>query len=403
MTNKDGGVMNFAASATGDGIVVGLQNVSSSSNSEFNNEAGGIVNVTRLASETEGIGVTLFGMLDTSHRAGADFTNEGTVNIAENAEFQLRQRRHGTSDSGRFARFDNREGGVLQIGDVGSTTAAGGLRLVGATYNTETTYGMRFENEGEVNLYGGSYITVTSTAAAPGWTFTNAPTGTITLRDSSSIGADDRYLVFDNDGTFHKTGTGVSVVDSGDDASAAAVNRGTIHVQEGELDFRLSLDNEGTIQGGGTLTTPGLISSNGSIEPGNSVGTLTFNLSDDQGEIDFQAATVFAFELGAPGNNDQIAFTGLRDDGVNVLFNDNTVNIIDIGGLAPGTYTLFTFDQGDAYNGGLTLGSGLEDYAGSGFVYDTNSISLTVIPEPGTGLLWLTGLFVVYLAKRRMA
>lgn len=139
----------------------------------------------------------------------------------------------------------------------------------------------------------------------------------------------------------------------------------------------------------------------GEVAPGNSIGTLTLNLTDSEGEVDFQSATTFTFELAAPGTSDQIAFTGLTADGANILFNGNTVNFSDAGGLAPGFYTLMTFDQGNAYSGSLSIGTGLESYAGSELVYNNDHIVLNVIPEPGTLVLLLGGAGMWLAARRR--
>ncbi|MES2310159.1 MAG: PEP-CTERM sorting domain-containing protein, partial [Verrucomicrobiota bacterium] len=78
------------------------------------------------------------------------------------------------------------------------------------------------------------------------------------------------------------------------------------------------------------------------------------------------------------------------NSGTDVTFNSNIVSFNDLGSIAPGVYTLFTFDQINAYTGTLAIGSGLASYSGSTFVYNPNNIQLVVapIPEPSAwGLL----------------
>ncbi len=68
-----------------------------------------------------------------------------------------------------------------------------------------------------------------------------------------------------------------------------------------------------------------------------------------------------------------------------LVLNGNVVNFTNIGGLAEGNYTLFSFfsDSGttltaSGLSSGLTIGTGLESYSGSHFVYGPDSVSLVV-------------------------
>jgi len=69
------------------------------------------------------------------------------------------------------------------------------------------------------------------------------------------------------------------------------------------------------------------------MAPGASIGTLVIDLASTSGGATFDAGSTFEFELAAPGTSDLLSFTGYTAG--DVLFNDNVVNFLDDGGLAP--------------------------------------------------------------------
>jgi hypothetical protein len=96
------------------------------------------------------------------------------------------------------------------------------------------------------------------------------------------------------------------------------------------------------------------VSVNGTLAPGNSVGTLTIS-----NNLALAAGATLAFELGA--TSDLVAVTGN-------LTLDGTVNITNAGGFGPGTYTLFTY-TGTLTNNGLTIGT----TPNPGYMYHVNT------------------------------
>lgn len=160
----------------------------------------------------------------------------------------------------------------------------------------------------------------------------------------------------------------------------------------------------GATLGGTGLIAPGgnngiSVASGATIAPGEGgLGVLEINLASTTGKSVFQPGAVFAFDLNAPALNDTLAFTGMSAS--DVTFNANVVNFTNLGGLAPGSYTLFTFDAANAYTGTLAVGSGLGAYEGS-FIYNSQSIVLNVVPEPHTGLLVALGLLTVAFTRKR--
>ncbi|GJM33753.1 MAG: hypothetical protein DHS20C18_27540 [Saprospiraceae bacterium] len=92
--------------------------------------------------------------------------------------------------------------------------------------------------------------------------------------------------------------------------------------------------NNGTLMGEGTLTIPtggtAALVNNGTVAPGNSIGTLTIN-----GDFTNEAAGTVEIELtGTSGDNDVLVVSGEANL-------DGTLNVVQIGG---------TIDLGDAYN-----------------------------------------------------
>ena len=139
------------------------------------------------------------------------------------------------------------------------------------------------------------------------------------------------------------------------------------------------------------------------VAPGdNGIESLEINLAGTTASASFLSGSTFSFDLAAPGTSDQLTFTGLSASSSDVIFNGNTVNFTNLGGLAAGLYTLFTFDAANAYTGTLAVGSGLGGLTGN-FIYNANSIQLSVVPEPGTLALVIGGLGLIAFRFRRRA
>ncbi|MDR1281466.1 MAG: prepilin-type N-terminal cleavage/methylation domain-containing protein [Opitutaceae bacterium] len=144
----------------------------------------------------------------------------------------------------------------------------------------------------------------------------------------------------------------------------------------------------------------------------NAGATLAAGTADATGALRFDGSPTTAplltldsgatleLRLGSPGNGDQIALWNFTTG--DLVLSNNTINLIDAGGLAEGTYTLITLFADSGINsvvssgitGGLTLGTGLEAFAASHLEYLGDRINLVVanapsIPETATWL-WIT-------------
>jgi len=108
----------------------------------------------------------------------------------------------------------------------------------------------------------------------------------------------------------------------------------------------------------------------------------------------FSTGSTFNFELAAPGTGDRIDFTGLAtaNAGGSVAFNNNVVNFTGLTGVAPGTYTLFTFDAPGKYTGTLVAGTLPAGISGANFDYVSDPLAITVTLTGGSPYItWANG------------
>src|SRR6185295_15010736 len=97
-----------------------------------------------------------------------------------------------------------------------------------------------------------------------------------------------------------------------------------------------TINSGGALGGSGSTASSVSVLSGGILAPGNSIGTVTTGpLSIDTG--------VLNYEFAAPSSSDLTSVIGAL-----TFANISSLNITDLGGLAVGTYNLFT------YTGSLT-------------------------------------------------
>jgi fibronectin-binding autotransporter adhesin len=152
--------------------------------------------------------------------------------------------------------------------------------------------------------------------------------------------------------------------------------------------FTLGGTNPQTLKGNGTVVGDVVAAGNGSIEPGESVGTLTVD-----GNV--TAAGTLKFEFNGDDDTvDKLVVTGDLDLGGATIFWEN----LGVDDLAVGTYEIATFGGTLIEPADWNTPSGMNvevTETGSGY------ISLVVIPEPSTvTLLWLAGLGLFMCMKR---
>ncbi|CAN5688694.1 hypothetical protein BH09VER1_BH09VER1_03840 [soil metagenome] len=241
--------------------------------------------------------------------------------------------------------------------------------------------------------------------------------GTITMNGDLSVmsvkpaGSDLRFTgQLTGVGALTKTGAGTVLLSNTNTyTGGTSVTAGTLVINGFNNGSAVTVSNAGSVLGGTGTIAPGAshaltvdagaIVSSGTV---GGIGTLTVSLNSTGDSATFSSGAKFAFDLAAPGTNDKVAFASLTASVADVTFNNNVVDFTDLGGLAAGSYTLFTFDQIGAYTGTLAIGTGLGAYVGSNFSYNTNSIVLNVVPEPSAAAMMGLGFTgALYLLRRR--
>jgi autotransporter-associated beta strand protein len=399
-TNSGGGTMVFAAGRT----LTLNDNVSASSSSGAPGTFhfyGNITGAGTFTSLTTAGGSTTFhsGM---TYSAGQLTANTGTI----------------------YLETDSLGSALLASG--GSSHDGGGFVITANGLNITNRYESRgsWSTSGTVNYNLGSDIAGSGTATFSGnveVSDTNVGSLTTTRNLTLVAGAGDRMVfsgtVLHGNGTTQPTANifidgGGTVVLSGNNTYnvATTVNAGTVLLANNTAGSATGVNSvtvNGTLGGTGRIAPEGAngltVNSGGIVAPGDGVlGHLEINLAGTTGTASFLSGSAFVFKLDAPGFSDGLAFTGLTASSGDVVFNNNVVNFEDLGGLAPGLYTLMTFDAADAYTGTLVVGAGLGSYSGE-FIYNADSIQLNVVPEPSTAALLGAAGLLAWSARRRRA
>lgn len=396
------GTMNFGAGKTltvgAGGLTLGVTGAGSG---EFNFYGNVVLGANPITQSSAAVSVYF--------REGSSVSSSATAGILSNSAGNM------------YFETDNINlGGSAQITMFGSLTADAGVFLT--KNNLNISENVRIANTGSgFTRTVGVDIAGSGTATWSGDIDISQNSGSDIARTVKlTAGANDRAvfsgniisssatvftdsLVIEGGGTVVLSGTGNTFT------SPTVVNAGTVLLANNAGTTSATGSNSVTINGtlGGTgRIAPGtsnslVVNSGGVVAPGDGgIESLEINLAGTTGTASFLSGSTFSFDLAAPGSSDLLAFTGLTASSSDVTFNGNTVDFTNLGGLAAGLYTLFTFDQADAYTGTLTVGSGLGSFTGN-FVYNANSIQLNVVPEPGTMALVIGGLGLIALRLRR--
>jgi outer membrane autotransporter protein len=248
------------------------------------------------------------------------------------------------SDATTFGGTISGSGAVkLLSGDVTLTAAsnyAGGTSIAAGSM-------LRLGNGGTTGSIAGNVMNngVLAFNRSNDWSFAGVVSGTGNLRQ---IGAGKTELTGDSSGF-----TGTTSVESG----ILAVN--------GKLGGTLNVLAAGRLQGTGTV---GNTVVNGTIAPGNSIGTLNV-----AGNIAFNAGSIYEVEVNAAGQSDKIVASGTA------TINGGSVKVLaGMGNYAPATtYTILTANGGRSgtFTGGVTSNLAFLDPSLS---YDANNVYLTM-------------------------
>jgi fibronectin-binding autotransporter adhesin len=143
-----------------------------------------------------------------------------------------------------------------------------------------------------------------------------------------------------------------------------------------------------TLAGHGTIVGDVNTVSGSKLSPGNSIGTTTYN-----GNLNIVTGTQLNYDFGTPGvgipsngTSDRIAVLGNLD--LTTDFHGITLNLADAGGLAEGTYVLFTYTSLTGGNGTFTntFGIGTSAIANEAYLFTNDAtdhqIDLTIYTPP---------------------
>jgi len=203
-----------------------------------------------------------------------------------------------------------------------------------------------------------------------------------------------------NTGTFGNARIGVDA----DQLTISGVISGTAGLTKvGAGTLLLSADN--TFTNGMTVNEGTLVAGHndavaaGDLALGDGTGTDTLRLSSgialNVEDFSLTSSSRLAFDLNGSVGATKVVVTG-NQTGTGTY----TVDIFDGGGLANGTYTLMTV-AGSAAATSFTLGTIPGAFSGSTLNWSSNTLTLTVVPEPSIGTLFGMGAGLTLLLRRR--
>ena len=244
----------------------------------------------------------------------------------------------------------------------GTTVSAGTLRLGSAA--ALPTEGALTVNGGTVDLNGNS-LTVGALSGIGGTLALGA--GSLTVNDATSTSL---AAVITGTGGLIKQGSGtLALTGTNSYTGPTSVLDGRLAVN-GSITSNVTVEDEGNLGGSGTIT--GSVMNNGTLAPGNSIGTLNVVGSYTQA-----AGSTYQVEANAAGQADRINVTGAPGT---ATLNGGTVQALaDPGVYAPSTtYTILNATGGvtGTYAGVTSNYPFLQASLG----YDTNNVYLTLKP-----------------------
>ncbi|QLZ70549.1 hypothetical protein FOLKNPGA_03363 [Legionella sp. PC1000] len=193
--------------------------------------------------------------------------------------------------------------GTLSLGPTGSIASSSGVSLIGSSAVLD------------IGLLSAQTIQDLSGVAG----------SVVDVLGSLAFGTENSTVfqgMFQQNGNLVKQGIG-EVALTGDSSAFAGhttIQEGTLRVN-GQLGGSLRVSSNGRLMGTGSV---GSLQVDGTIAPGNSIGTLSIN-----GNYSQSTGSIYEVEINAQGNSDLIAVTG------SALINGGTVLVIQ----EPGTYT----------------------------------------------------------------
>lgn len=368
IVNNSGITQNFVTDVSGINTLIGRIDFENAAS------AGSNTAITNYASGIEGGGSTAF--LDNSTAGNSVITNNGgTVSGV---------------GGGITGFFENSTAGTATLIANGGTNGGIGGKILFRELSTGGTAQVKVFGNGQIDL--NLNVTIGSLEGSGVAYFRNH---TLTVGSNNMSTVFSGSLIGDTlgAGNLTKIGTGTLTLSGSNDYGATTVTAGTLLI---DGDFSSGVGavtvNGGVLGGSGVIQGNATVNSGGTLSPGNSPGTLTFDE-----DLTLAAGSTAIFESG-----DLVDVNGTLD------FDDNWTLSLTAGFQNGGTITLFTY---------VALANSPDllptfDLTGLGFtpsgplsLTDTGSAivlnGISAVPEPSTLALIVVGAGGVLLRRRR--
>ena len=407
VTTINGGILQLGDNGSSAGAIVNSSGITGTASGtlQFNRSSGaslsvpigGAVNVVQASSGS-------YFLLANNTYTGTTTINSGATLVIGSAGGTVGTLGSGaTTDNGalQFQRGDSlivsssiSGSGTLSISQGGTIIFTGSNAYLGQTSITSSS--MQIGN-------GGTTGSLTSSSTIAG--FGTGATLIFNRSDALTVG---NFIA--NPLSVVQNGTGTTTLTNANNYSGGTtVNAGTLLVS-GSISGTTTVNSTGTFGGTGTTTGAVNVASGGTVLPGSSTGSGLLKT----GNASFVSGSHFSLELGGTTgtNTAGTTYSELNVTGTVSLAGDVQISLF--GGYTPhvnDTFIVILNDGSDAISGGFsnapTQGSTFSSngatfqvsYTANGDGGGTNNdVSLTVIsvvPEPGTGLLALAGLSVL--------
>ena len=154
--------------------------------------------------------------------------------------------------------------------------------------------------------------------------------GTAALTLGATSGSNTFAGTITGTGTFTKSGAATQIMAGNNSLGPVTISAGSLLFNGTNTTSAVTVSG-GTLGGTGSVSGAVTVNNGGHLAPGASIESLGV------GALTLNAGSVLDFELGAPGISDLVDVGGL------LTLNGGSLNLIDAGGLASGTYTLIDY------------------------------------------------------------
>ena len=227
------------------------------------------------------------------------------------------------------------------------------------------------------------------------------PGGSVNNQGTLVFDRSDTYVVpnfITGSGDLIQAGSGTTVLTGFNNYSGnTIVSNGTLLVQTTYIGGGLITVDGGTFGGNGMVNGPVTVNSGGKLAPGSSAGTFTVNAN-----VTLDSGAMFEVELN--GTTPGASYDQLVMGSTALVLNNPTLSVLL--GFSPSLGDTFTIVTGFSSQTGTF--NGLPDHStfnvgGTQFQinYNSNDITLTVVPEPGTMAMLSLALAAGVVLRRR--